>query len=40
MREWLPAGHMAFFLSDVIDQLDISGIKANVSRHKAISYVG
>jgi transposase len=27
MREWLPAGHMAFFLSDVIDQLDISGIE-------------
>lgn len=27
MREWLPAGHMAYFLSDVIDQLDISGIE-------------
>jgi len=27
LREWLPADHMAYFLSDVIDQLDISGIE-------------
>jgi hypothetical protein len=27
MREWLPADHMVNFLSDVIDQLDISGIE-------------
>jgi transposase len=27
MREWLPADHMAYFISDVVDELDISGIE-------------
>lgn len=27
MREWLPADHLAYFISDVVDELDISGIE-------------
>lgn len=26
MREWLPGDHMAYFISDVVDQLDLSAI--------------
>ena len=26
MREWLPAGHLVYFISDVVDQLDIEAI--------------
>lgn len=26
MREWLPEGHLALFVSDVVDALDLSGI--------------
>jgi transposase len=26
LREWLPEDHLAFFVSDLIDQLDLSGI--------------
>ena len=26
MREWLPADHLAYFISDVVDQLDLSAI--------------
>ena len=26
MREWLPEGHLALFVSDVVDTLDLSGI--------------
>ena len=26
MKEWLPADHMAYFISDVADELDLSGI--------------
>ncbi|MEO7271574.1 MAG: IS1182 family transposase [Vicinamibacterales bacterium] len=28
LRDWLPEGHLAFFVSDLIDQLDLSGITA------------
>jgi transposase len=28
MREWLPEGHLALFLSDVVDQMDLSAIYA------------
>ena len=28
LREWLPEDHLAFFVSDLIDQLDLSGITA------------
>ena len=26
LQEWLPEGHLAYFVSDVVDQLDLSGI--------------
>ena len=26
MRDWLPVAHLAYFISDVIDQLDLSTI--------------
>ena len=26
MWEWLPSGHLAYFISDVADQLDLSAI--------------
>ena len=26
MRDWLPANHLAYFISDVVDQLDLSKI--------------
>jgi len=28
LREWLPEGHLAYFVSDVVDELDLSGIEA------------
>jgi transposase len=28
LREWLPENHLAYFVSDLIDQLDLSGITA------------
>lgn len=28
MREWLPAGHLAWFVSDVVDALDLSAVLA------------
>lgn len=27
LRDWLPEGHLAFFISDTVDQLDISAIQ-------------
>ena len=26
LREWLPEDHLAFFVSDLVDQLDLSAI--------------
>ena len=26
LRDWLPEGHLAYFVSDLVDQLDLSGI--------------
>ena len=26
MREWLPEGHLALFLSDVVDELDLGAL--------------
>lgn len=26
LKEWLPQNHLAYFVSDVVDQLDLSGI--------------
>ena len=28
LREWLPENHWAYFVSDVVDQLDRSGIES------------
>ena len=28
LQEWLPDGHLAYFISDVVDQLDLSDITA------------
>ena len=28
LREWLPEGHLAYFVSDIVDQLDLSAIHA------------
>jgi transposase len=27
-RDWLPEGHLAYFVSDLIDQLDLTAITA------------
>lgn len=32
MREWLPEGHLALFVSDVVDELDLSAIKGHYER--------
>ena len=26
LKDWLPAGHLVFFVSDVVDSLDLSAI--------------
>ena len=28
LRDWLPEGHLAYYVSDVVDQLDLSAIHA------------
>ena len=28
LQEWLPPDHLAYFISDVVDQLDLSAITA------------
>ena len=32
LREWLPEGHLALFISDVVDELDLSGIMGRYER--------
>ena len=32
MREWLPEGHLALFVSDVVDELDLSAIVGHYER--------
>ena len=32
LREWLPDDHLAYFISDVVDQLDLSEITACYER--------
>jgi hypothetical protein len=27
LRDWLPEGHLAYYVSDVVDQLDLSAIE-------------
>ena len=31
MRDWLPADHLAYFISDVVDEMDLSAI---IKRYK------
>ena len=32
LREWLPDDHLAYFISDVVDQLELSEITARYER--------
>src|ERR1035437_1941302 len=34
LREWLPENHLAYFVSDLIDQLDLSAIEAHYEREE------
>src|SRR5665811_1597960 len=34
LREWLPEGHLAYYVSDVVDQLDLSAIHAVYEQEK------
>jgi transposase len=34
LREWLPQGHLAYFVSDIIDQLDLSVIEGHYEREE------
>ena len=34
LREWLPDDHLAYFISDVVDQLDLSSITARYERER------
>src|SRR4030067_1367104 len=34
MREWLPGGHLAYFISDVADYLDLSAIMNHYEEEK------
>ena len=32
LQEWLPSDHLAYLVSDVVDQLDLSAITARLRR--------
>ena len=34
LQEWLPEGHLAYFISDIVDQLDISEITARYEQER------
>ena len=34
LQEWLPGGHLAYFISDVVDQLDMSEVTARYERER------
>ncbi len=34
MQDWLPKGHLAYFISDVVDQLDLSSIMSRYHEEK------
>jgi transposase len=34
LREWLPENHLAYFVSDLIDQLDLSAIESHYEREE------
>ena len=35
LQEWLPDDHLAYFISDVVDQLDLFGHHRSLRRRKA-----
>jgi transposase len=32
LQEWLPSDHLVYFVSDVVDQLDLSVIPSTITR--------
>ena len=34
LREWLPEGHLAYFVSDVMDEIDLSAITGPYEREE------
>ena len=34
LQEWLPDDHLAYFISDVVDQLDMSKVTARYERER------
>lgn len=34
LREWLPENHLAYFISDMVDQLDLSAIESHYEREE------
>jgi hypothetical protein len=32
MREWLPAGHLAYFINDTVDSLDLAAFMRDMPR--------
>ena len=37
LRDWLPENHLAYFVSDVVDQLDLSAIESVYERKSGAS---
>ena len=40
LQEWLPEGHLAYFISDVVDQLDLCLRRGRLSRRSRIATGG
>ena len=36
LQEWLPDDHLAYFISDVVDQLDMSEVTARYEREPSM----
>ena len=34
LQEWLPADHLVYFLSDLVDQLDLSAIRGRYEQER------
>ena len=37
LRDWLPEDHLVYFVSDVVDQLDLSAIHACMAKRSGAS---
>ncbi len=37
LQEWMPQDHLAYFISDVVDQLDLSAITARDEDEKRVA---